>query len=150
MSTKNKAFVILVVIIVAVILIVSWPVKNQNKSTTTVPSATSTATASIKSLSISLSIDGTSTPTSNLEITESSTVFQLLELVNAQNPSLGLQSKMYDKMGVLVEKIGNKANGQDKKYWQYFVNGVQPMVSADKYILKNNDKVEWLFQESSF
>lgn len=47
--------------------------------------------------------------------------------------------------GVFVRQIGFKKNGDSKQYWQYWVNGIQPQVAADRYVLKPNDRVEWRF-----
>ncbi len=56
----------------------------------------------------------------------------------------------YVEMGYLVTQIGAAKNGQDNKYWQYFVNGEQPQISANKYIPKSGEKIEWRFAESKF
>ena len=68
----------------------------------------------------------------------------------AQQQAWAFESKDYGEMGVLVTKIGDKANGQEQKYWQFYVNDKQPMVSADKFIPKNGDQIEWRFAESKF
>lgn len=60
------------------------------------------------------------------------------------------QYQDYGEMGSLVTKINNTKNGQDNKYWQYYVNGEQPQISADKYIPKSDEKIEWRFAESTF
>lgn len=60
------------------------------------------------------------------------------------------QYKDYGEMGYLVTKINNIENGQDNRYWQYYVNGEQPQISADKYIPQSNEKIEWRYAESAF
>lgn len=60
------------------------------------------------------------------------------------------QYEDYDDMGVLVTQIGNKINGEDQKYWQYFVNNEQPQISADKYFPPSGTQIEWKFIESEF
>lgn len=85
-----------------------------------------------------------------LEIKKDALLLDALKELNRQYPILNLQTKNYGDMGVLVEQIGNYKNGAENKYWQYFVNGAQPMVGADKYILQNNDQVEWRFSASQF
>ncbi len=67
-----------------------------------------------------------------------------------QQQTWEFESKDYGEMGVLVTKIGNKSNGQEQKYWQFYVNGEQPMMSADKFSPKNGDQIEWRFAESKF
>ena len=47
-------------------------------------------------------------------------------------------------------QIKDKKNGQDQKYWQYFVAGEQPQISIDKYFPANNTYIEWKFIKSEF
>jgi hypothetical protein len=49
-----------------------------------------------------------------------------------------------------VTKIGDKVNGEDNRYWQYFINGAYAQVGADQYKLKNGDAVEWKFSADQF
>jgi len=49
-----------------------------------------------------------------------------------------------------VENIDGVKNGTDNKYWQYWVNGELPMVSADKKEVKKGDEVEWKFGPAEF
>ncbi len=60
------------------------------------------------------------------------------------------ESKDYGDMGVLVTKINHKNNGEDGKYWQYFIDGKQPQISANKYFPENNAHIEWKFIKSEF
>ena len=41
----------------------------------------------------------------------------------------------------------NDRNGQDDKYWQYWVNGEMPPVGAGRYQLSGKERVEWKFVE---
>ena len=56
----------------------------------------------------------------------------------------------YGEMGILLSQIKDKKNGQDQKYWQYFVAGEQPQISIDKYFPANNTYIEWKFIKSEF
>lgn len=76
------------------------------------------------------------------------TVFDLLK-EEAEKSGLVLKTKNYD-IGIFIESIGDKKNGQDGKYWLYYINGEMPMVSADKKELKTGDKVEFKFEKSPF
>lgn len=49
-----------------------------------------------------------------------------------------------------VISINGTHNGQDNKYWQYYVNGVYGEIASDKKKINNNDTVEWRFEESRF
>lgn len=53
-------------------------------------------------------------------------------------------------MGVMINEIKGLTNGQDNKYWQYAVNGQYADKAADKWPLKEGDRVTWEFKESSF
>ena len=76
------------------------------------------------------------------------TAFDLLK-EEAEKLSLALKTKNYDT-GIFIEAIGDKENGQDGKYWLYYVNGEMPMVSAGKKEIKAGDKVEFKFEKSTF
>lgn len=89
--------------------------------------------------------DGNSN-TFNIEFIEGMTAFDLL---NDMAEELSLETKAYD-IGIFIEAIGDKKNGQDGKYWMYYVNEEMPMVSADNMEIKVGDKVEFKFEESQF
>ena len=76
------------------------------------------------------------------------TAFDLLK-EKTEESGLTLKTKTYD-IGVLIEAIGDKENGQDGKYWLYYVDREMPMVSADKKELKPGSKVEFKFEASIF
>jgi hypothetical protein len=77
------------------------------------------------------------------------TVFQLLK--NKTDVSgIVLESKSSDDYGVFIEKIGDKKNGDEGKYWIYYVNGEMAQVAADKQGLKAGDRVEFKFEKSPF
>ena len=82
------------------------------------------------------------------EFKEGMTAFNLLGN-EAEKLNLTLKSKTYD-IGVFIEAIGNKENGEDGKYWLYYVNGEMPQVAADKQVLIPGDKVEFKFEKSPF
>lgn len=79
-----------------------------------------------------------------LDYSASSTVFSALQAIG-QRENFVVGYKTYPEMGVLVESIGDVVNGQDSKYWQYWVNETLGEVAADKKFLKAGDRVEWKF-----
>lgn len=83
-----------------------------------------------------------------LQLKGKATAFALLKLV-AQNLGLALKTKEYD-LGVFIEAVGSKKNGEDGKYWLYYVNGEMPQVAADKKEINPGDKVEFKFEKSPF
>lgn len=92
--------------------------------------------------------DGKEPKIFNVEFIEGITAFDLLK-EKAEESGLTLKTKTYD-IGILIEAVGDKENGQEGKYWLYYVNGEMPMVSADKKELKPDDKVEFKFEKSPF
>ena len=85
---------------------------------------------------------------SKSEFKEGTTAFDLLK-EKTEESGLTLKTKTYD-MGVLIEVIGDKENGEDGKYWMYYVNGEMPMVAADKKKINPGDKIEFKFEKSPF
>ncbi|MBU4369204.1 DUF4430 domain-containing protein [Patescibacteria group bacterium] len=82
------------------------------------------------------------------EFNQGITAFDLLKN-KAEELDLTLETKTYD-IGVLIETIGDKKNGDDGKYWLYYINNEMPMVAADKKELSPGDKVEFKFEEFVF
>ncbi len=82
------------------------------------------------------------------EFKEGMTAFDLLKK-GALELNLALKTKSYD-IGIFIEVIGNKENGQDEKYWMYYVNGEISMVAADKQEINPGDKIEFKFEKSPF
>jgi len=93
--------------------------------------------------------DGQGSPkTFRSSFEEGITAFGLLE-EKTKESGLVLETETYD-IGVLIKEIGDKENGQDGKYWMYYVNGEMPMVAADKKEIKAGDKIEFKFEKSPF
>ncbi|MBI5466033.1 MAG: DUF4430 domain-containing protein [Candidatus Kerfeldbacteria bacterium] len=82
-----------------------------------------------------------------LQLPKSANVLELLKQVTKVN-KLKFDYDTSSPMGAFVKQIGEQVNGQDAKYWQYWVNGVQPMVAADKLELKGGETVLWTFRKS--
>ena len=104
----------------------------------------------IKKEVVSLVIDDTEgTPqTFEVEFTKGMTAFGALKN-KTDEFNIALKTKTYD-IGIFVEAIGDKENGQDEKYWMYYVNNEMPMIAADKKEIKAGDKVEFKFEKSPF
>jgi len=83
------------------------------------------------------------------EFEEGMTVFDLLKKGTSEL-NLSLKAEAYEDMGIFIEAIGEKENGQDRKYWMYYINDQMPLVAADKYEIKPGDEVEFKFEKSPF
>ncbi len=68
----------------------------------------------------------------------------------AQEQNWDFAFEDYGEMGKLVTQIGDYQNGDDQKYWQYFVDFEQPMVSADQFVPTAGQLIEWKFSKSEF
>lgn len=82
------------------------------------------------------------------EFKQGTTAFDLLKN-KAEETGLILETKVYD-FGTLIETIGDQKNGDEGKYWLYYINNEMPMVAVDKQELNPGDKVEFKFEKSSF
>lgn len=83
------------------------------------------------------------------EADKESSVFSGLINYGKENNVVIKYNNNYD-FGVFIESIGKIKNGDDGKYWQYYINGILGDVAADKKILKEGDSVEWKFEEVNF
>ena len=102
-----------------------------------------------ETINISLSIEDIYVNKS-ISVAVGDTAYEVLQALDEEDPELLLVAKEYPGLGILIEGINGKINGEDDKYWQYFVNGTMPQVGADKLELKDGDVVEWRYEVSQF
>ena len=50
----------------------------------------------------------------------------------------------------LIEAINDIENGEDNRYWQYYVNGRFVDVGCSNYFLDDTDVVEWRFEQPNW
>ena len=93
---------------------------------------------------------------SKITVKEGSTVLDALELVLATerkgssgfeaNPNAvaGVKNSAYGKYVYSICGLAEKDCGS-RSGWTYKVNGKTPSMSADKYVLKSGDKIEWVY-----
>lgn len=92
--------------------------------------------------------DGDSTLTiPKLILPNSASVLAALEEATAQK-KLTFEVDRSSSLGAFIKQIGEKKNGTGAKYWQYWVNGKQPLIAADRLQLKPGDTVLWAFRRS--
>ena len=107
-----------------------------------------------KEITASLMIDfsdGRIIVCNNQKLAQDQSVFDLLKICsqNSKNP-FELKYEIHPEWGAFVKRIGDKENGQEGKYWQYWVNNEYAKVGASSFRLKNGDIVEWKFIKSQF
>ena len=90
--------------------------------------------------------DGTGKPQSfELQIKQDTKAFDLFK---EACDKAGLKLDYSESsMGVLINAIGDKVNGQEGKYWLFYVNGEMASVAADKQEVKAGDKIEFKFDK---
>jgi len=82
----------------------------------------------------------------NLIAYSGDTVFSILEVSSNRN-RVSFEYTYYEQFdSVLIDSINGDVNGEDGKYWQYYVNEDIPMIGADKYTVSNGDYIEWRFE----
>lgn len=84
-----------------------------------------------------------------ITVSGNQTVLSLLEKL-AKRENFKIDSKIYKGLGVLVTAIDGVRNGENNKYWQYWLNGELPMISVDEKEVKGGDRVEWKFATDIF
>ena len=150
MSKTSKIIIILVVILAGLLLVWGWKMTKKSNEGVVEGASEQAVLAQVETVSVNLMMEGLEGLPAVWEFKKDTNLLEALKELNQIHPSINLQFKNYGTVGVLVEQIGSRKNGVDGKYWQYFVNDAQPMVSADKYVLQNNDRVEWKFAKSEF
>lgn len=80
----------------------------------------------------------------DIKIAAGETMISLLEKQTTA-AKLVFKTKNFTGLGLMVETIGVKTNGDENKYWQYWVNNVSIPYAASTYVVKAGDVIEWKF-----
>jgi len=81
----------------------------------------------------------------DLDVTPDLTLLTLLESVVA-DAGVTFETKVYEGLGISVNRIGDSLSGTDNHFWIYWVNNAMVPVGADKYLVKPGDIVHWKFE----
>jgi 3-hydroxy-3-methylglutaryl CoA synthase len=92
--------------------------------------------------------DGEDSQMYSVEIKNDWTAFDVLEEI-LEEKDIELIFEEYGQ-GVFIKSIGKRENGEDNKYWLYYINNEMPQVSCDKKIITPGDKIEFRFQTSPY
>ncbi len=88
--------------------------------------------------------------TDNIVSVHGDTAYTLLEACCKRN-NIQVKSTYYAEFdSKLVDGIHTCTNGDENRYWQYYVNDEIPMVGADAYEVHNGDKLLWSFEVISY
>ncbi len=80
---------------------------------------------------------------------DSSSVFEAL-LDYGKSNNIEIKYNNNYEFGVFIESIGGIKNGDNGKYWQYYVNNKLGDVASDKKTITMSDIVEWRFENVPF
>lgn len=89
--------------------------------------------------------------TYTVTIEENTPYRALMQAARPENGNLTVESTyyaMYDS--VMVNSIAGHENGEDSKYWAFYVNDEMPMLGADTFKLEDGDTVKWIFEVPSW
>ena len=136
---KLSIFIILLLILGAIFY--SWPKNKENNI--------NSAVALSQNWEVSFQFSETDSNNISFSWPNQLSLAKITELIS-QKESWDYKFEDYDEMGILVSRIKDKKNGSDQKYWQYFIDGQQPQISADKYFPRNDAHIEWKFIKSEF
>ncbi len=80
----------------------------------------------------------------DVDLTQGENLFDVLKRMT-EEWGLTFEYKEYKDLGTLITKIGDKENGTENKYWQYWVNNKKSGVGASSYSPQSGDIIEWKF-----
>ncbi len=142
----NKSTKLILGVLVAIgIALLLWGLQSSNTPVSTNHESIATDQTSAQSITLSIQDLWINEP---LTISTDQTLLELLKELSQTKQELNLEVKEYQGLGTLITKLGNHTNGEQDAYWQFFVNGEQPLVGADVFVPKPGDKIEWKFAPS--
>ena len=84
------------------------------------------------------------TTLNNIEINGEDSLLDIMK-TSINNANIAFEYTEYEGLGALITKIGERKNGEDNSYWQYWVNGQMAQVGASSFQPQNGDIIEWKF-----
>ncbi|MFA6306491.1 MAG: DUF4430 domain-containing protein [Patescibacteria group bacterium] len=76
-------------------------------------------------------------------------VYDLMNILNQEN-KINFSGKNYSGLGFFMEEINGVKNNPAGANWLYYVNGQPAQTGVSNYELKNNDTIEWKYENKSF
>ena len=131
---RIRKFFIFILFIVSLILFSQINILRENKNSVTIDNKQTLTPEKKVDLLVRFGKEEISTFSGVL----ATTAYDVIRYIDKE-----VEVKKYD-FGIMVTKIGRFENSKTES-WLYFVNGKMGEVAADKYILKEGDKVEWRY-----
>jgi hypothetical protein len=89
--------------------------------------------------------DGTVKTFPDVDVAKGPNLLEVMKNLSQAGNGFVLSAKPPGQYGVMVDQIGDKKNGDQGKYWLFWVNNVMAEKSADNTVLAPGDAVEWKF-----
>jgi len=83
-----------------------------------------------------------------LPLDNGETVYDFLKTLADQN-QIQLEAQE-SSLGILIQAINGFTNGQDNKYWIYYINGQMAQEGVSTQKVKVDDKIEFKFETNPF
>ncbi|MDF1497784.1 MAG: DUF4430 domain-containing protein [Patescibacteria group bacterium] len=145
-SKKHK--IILLILVLLSLFIITFVLNSNTASKDDYDSIDKVEKSDEKKFSVTLRIDnGKGDEKKEYELNEISKKTTVFDILN-KNVTIKYNND-YD-YGVFIESIDGINNGDEGKYWQYYINNKLGDVAADKKTMQEGDIVEWRFEEDSF
>ncbi len=132
--------------VAAIVIFIAWPQNRGLAPDRPVAIIEQKALSSALALEIN-SGDGAIWNFDSVQFSAGENLFQILKRKMADE-KITFEFKEYPGLGVLVTRIGERKNGEQGKYWQYWVNGAYADKGPDAYVVKPGDAIEWRFEGS--
>lgn len=87
---------------------------------------------------------GNEVDTYNINISNA-TVFSVL-IKASEEYDFQVTTKSFNENQSYIDSINSFANGQDDKYWMYYLNGNYGTVGADMQPVEDGDVIKWKFE----
>lgn len=146
---KKNIFIYCAVILIALALALGWTLLTKKTPTTNTASPLNSAQETAKKIALAIDYGDGASNNFIVEYISEMTAYDALKKISDEK-NIILETKDYADMGLFIEKIGNKKNGDDAKYWLYSVNGKQPAVASDKMMIQPGATIEFKFEKSPF
>lgn len=141
---NSVLFVLALILLISIVFAIKTETASKSGKVNTLTEETGQDLSTDISVSLKI-IVGENEKTYDLnDISSKSTVF----VITDENTELEYNNS-YD-FGVFIESINGIKNGDEGKYWQYYINEKLGDSAADKKNIEDGDEVEWRFEEVPF
>ena len=89
--------------------------------------------------------DGVVRTWNDVELPAKPTLFETMKTLSESGNGFVFKYGQPGQYGIMIEEIGDKKNGDNGKYWLFWVNNRMGEKAADATALASGDVIEWKF-----